>query len=159
MKWWRAAFYESDIFTLSKVLFITNKSQYPQPSVYIQRRGGGPLLAVMVDINLRLRSPDLRCARARAPPLEALLESGSGICNIVRGKTRSFLHTTAQSSQPHWHCFLLSPNQLLPLFLFPVPAIIEISTLSTIYKSTDHLTKYLLSISKDCSGWGEIQTL
>ena len=81
--------------------------------MYIQRRGGGPLHAVMVDINLRLRSPDLRCARARAPPLEALLECGSGICNIVRGKTRSFLHTAAQRSQPHWHCFLLSPNQLL----------------------------------------------
>ena len=86
--------------------------------MYIQRRGGGPLHAVMVDINLRLRSPDLRYARARAPPLEALLESGSGICNIVRGKTRSFLHTTAQSSQPHWHCFLLSPFLCSSNFLF-----------------------------------------
>ena len=109
MKWWRAALYESDIFTLSKVLFITNKSQYPQPSVYIQRRRG-PLLAVMVDINLRLRSPDLRCARARAPPLEALLESGSGICNIVRGKTRSFLHTTARAHSHTGTAFYCHPS-------------------------------------------------
>ena len=150
MKWWRAALYESDIFTLSKVLFITNKSQYPQPSVYIQRRGGGPLHAVMVDINLRLRSPDLRCARARAPPLEALLESGSGICNIVRGKTRSFLHTAAQSSQTHWHCFLLSPNQLL----------LCLCSSNFLFRP---LSKYLQIISQNIyspsAGWGEIQTL
>ena len=77
--------------------------------MYIQRRRG-PLLAVMVDINLRLRSPDLRCARARAPPLEALLESGSGICNIVRGKTRSFLHTTARAHSHTGTAFYCHPT-------------------------------------------------
>ena len=143
--------FEDKIFSRYNKLKITNHNI---PSVYIQRRGGGPLHAVMVDINLRLRSPDLRCARARAPPFEALLESGSGICNIVRGKTRSFLHTAACSTQPLLFTVTQPTSSSVTLISCSGHYLQYLDNLH-IYRSSHKIS----TLSKDCSGGGEIQTL